>query len=110
MGNLYEIEVEVGRVVTFRELTVDEFETVVRTTGDKNAGWELTQAGLRRSLVRDGAEVLDYQKLVGAQLGKRFSTRQLLMLRTAWEQVHVPGEEDLSRVRAMKVVADSGAT
>lgn len=103
----YEFELEPGRVVAFRELTVSEFETLVKNAGDKNAGWELTQSGLRISLLRDGKEDLSHQKLTGVLLNKRFTTRQLLTLRNAWDRVHLPNEEDLSRVRAMRVVAAS---
>lgn len=102
----YDLEIEPGRVVRFRELTAEEFESIV--TGINNdepgAGWKITQAGLRRSLIRDGAEELDFQKLVGAQLARRFRTKQLMMLRAAWDSVHLPNAEDQARVRAMKVV------
>lgn len=102
----YDLEIEPGRVVRFRELTAEEFEGIV--TGINNDepgyGWKLTQAGLRMSLVRDGAEELNYQKLVGAQLAKRFRTKQLMLLRSAWDSVHMPNAEDQARVRAMKVV------
>jgi hypothetical protein len=101
----YELELSPGRTVAFRELTVEEFESLIRQVGDKDTNWELTQMGLRRSLVRDGTEELTYTKLVGNQLNERFRTPQLLLLRNAWESVHLPKPEDLARVRAMKVVA-----
>lgn len=91
-----------ARVVRFRELTVEEFERCVQLAGDRNVGWKLTQEGLRLSIIEDNGSKLTYTDLAGAQLGERFRTRHLLMLRAAWESVHTPSEEDLARVRAMR--------
>lgn len=103
---VYELELAPGRTVRFRELTAEEFEGLVTgmNGGDPDYGWQLTQAGLRRSLVADGAEELSYTKLVGPLLSRRFTTRQLLMLRQAWDAVHLPTAEDQARVRGMRAV------
>lgn len=101
----YEIELEPGRVVVLRELTTGEFESVFRAVAsDPNQGWELTQRGLRMSLVRDGETELEYKALAGGQLTQRYTVRQMLLLRQAWEAIHLPTAEEQSRVRAMRAV------
>lgn len=102
---VHEFELQAGRVVQLRELTGAEFESLFKALGN-DAGnlWELTQAGLRRSLVRDGDDELTYAQLSGAQLAARYGARQLLLLRQAWESIHLPTTEDQARVRAMRAV------
>lgn len=95
---------EPPREVVIRELTVEEFERAVALAGERNQGWNLTQHGLRMSIVSDGGKELAYTDLVGTKLGERFGTRQLLILRAAWEQIHTPSQEDMARVRAMRAV------
>lgn len=104
----YEFELEPGRTVAFRELTVAEFESArkqMRGADGKLDDWELTQQCLRLCLVRDGAEKLDYQKLTGALLAQRFKMKHLLLINNAWNSVHMPSDEDLARVRGMRVIA-----
>ena len=103
----YELELEPGRVVVFRELSGEEFESVYKAAEASNTvGYELTQNCLRRALVSDGGEALSYKDLAGAQLAQRFRTRHLMMLRQAFESVHLPGAEDDARVRSMRAIAD----
>lgn len=102
----YELEVEPGRVVRFRELSAEEFEAIITGLNPDEAGssWKITQAGLRRSLLADGAEELDFTKLVGTLLTRRFRTKTLMLLRNAWDSVHFPTAEDQARVRGMRAV------
>lgn len=100
----YELEVEPGRIVKFRELTAYEFENLFKAHAA--SPWELTQMGVRRSLVADRGEPIEYKDVAGPALSQRFSSpRALLTLRQAWERVHLPGEEDAARVKAMRAVA-----
>jgi hypothetical protein len=101
-----EIELEPGRLVEMRMLTSEQFEQLYLSMGpNANQAWDLTQNGLRRSLVRDGDVELTYKDLMGPQLSQRFDEpAQLLLLRQAWEQMHMPSAEDQARVRAARVV------
>lgn len=101
----YELEVEPGRVVTLRELTAEEFEAVVRhSASSENKDWELQMQGLRYAIVRDGNQKLTYPEMVGPLLAKRFRVRPLLLLRQAFEHLHMPSAEESGRVKAMRVV------
>ena len=111
MGQTYEVEVSPGRTVILRELTAGEFESMYRAEGSgAHATWDLTQRGVRMSLVQDGDEPLTYPALVGEQLNQRFTTRELLLLRQAWESIHIPSAEDVARVRGMRAVATLGTS
>ncbi|MEQ1731088.1 MAG: hypothetical protein ABL982_22190 [Vicinamibacterales bacterium] len=101
---VHELELAPGRMVALRELTSEEFEGLFRAVAnDPNQNWELTQRGVRLSLIRDGATELEFKLLQGPLLAKRFSVREMLTLRQAWEAIHLPTPEDQGRVRAMRV-------
>lgn len=101
-------EVRPARVVVLKELSARDFEQMLKTMSEKERedSWDMVQNGLRRSIVSDGGKPLDYTKLVGDQLADRYTTKQILMLRHAWQELHSVNEEDLLRVRVMRAVAD----
>lgn len=106
MATSYKIRVAADREVFMRELTVQEFEQALKAAGTNPTAWDLAMQGLRRSLVSDAGEELKYQDLVGQKLGQRFSVKQLIMLKTAWEKIHAPDdkeneEEDLGKAEVI---------
>lgn len=108
MANKYTIKVR-GKTVTFRELGVVEFEAVLRTKtdgGGTGEGWEITQEGLRRSIVEIDGKPVTYADLAGEKLAERFPTREMLVLRNAWDSVHMPSAEDMASVGNMMVVVE----
>lgn len=107
MGATFELEVSKGRVIVLKELGAEEFGQVVDQAGGVNPSteWKLVNFGLMRSIVKDRNEELSYQTLMGPQLERRFTTKEILLLRAAWQQIHLPSEEDGTRVREMRVVA-----
>ena len=95
---IYCVEVTPGRLVHFREMTIDEFEACV-LAADGDMSWRLTQAGLQRSIIAIERKPVNYEDLMGGQMNKMFKVRELLLLRNAWELVHMPPEEEVRRVK-----------
>lgn len=111
MATLYEVDLPGDRVVVLRELTAGEFEAIYRAEGGKpTMDWELTQRGIRMSLVQDRGEALSYTQLTGSLLTDRFSTREMLLLRQAWERIHLPSQEEVARVREPRATASLGSS
>jgi hypothetical protein len=104
VATTHEIDIEPGRTVAIREMTVEELANAVQRVGEKNVAWHLPMEGLRSSLVQDGGTRLTYQDLLGGKLGDRFTAKQLLVMRALWEQVNLPSAEDLAVVHAARVV------
>lgn len=102
-----EFELSPGRWVAIRELRSEEFEQVIRgVANDANKDYELVSQGLRYALVRDGKEELTYQQLAGPLLAQRFHRPvEMMMLRDAFQKLHLPGPEEQARVKAMRAVS-----
>ena len=106
MATTYEVPLPGERVVLLREMTAGEFELMWRAEGDKpGASWEVTQRGLRMTIAAIDGEEVTYADLVGDNLNQRFSVKELLLLRQAWESLHMPSQEDIARVRGMRAIA-----
>ena len=109
MGATFEVEVSPGRLVVLRELGAQEFVDIVDKVGGIKPDTEMKLAveGLRKSLVSiAGTALKPFPDLAGDNLVKQFaSAREFLVARTAWNQIHLPDEEDQSRVKAMRAVS-----
>lgn len=95
----YEVTLSNGRVVRFRELSAVEFDKAIKMAGGADKAWELVNTGLRLSIVSDNGESLTYAQLTGPLMGQRFGTKDLLLLRAAWEAVHVPSQEEIEAAK-----------
>lgn len=95
-----------GRAIILRELACEEFENLALGIGPdvKNPGWELVQRGLRRSIISDRGTDVTQAELTGPLLNRRFRTKQLALLRTAWEQIHGMGTAEAEALKKMRAV------
>lgn len=100
---IYTIEVSEEKLVRFRELKVIEFEACVKEAGGGSDDWDLTNAGVRRSIVEIAGQPISYEDVMGPLIGNYVTTKELLILRQAWSKVHLPQPEDMERVRAIRV-------
>lgn len=98
---VYEVPLPTGKTITFRELTVQEFEACMKEGGTD--GWAIATAGLRRSLLFDGETALSYEHLMGGLLAARFRLKEMMILRAAWDRVNMITEEDMAVVRDLRV-------
>lgn len=98
---VYELPLPTGRTVTFRELTVNEFEACMREGGDD--GWKISQAGLRRSLLKINDKPVTYDMVMGGLLANMFRMKEMMLLRAAWDKVNMVSEEDMDVVRGLRV-------
>lgn len=97
-GKAYTLEVSDERLVVFAELSVAEFEGVLRSVkGDDPMAMSIE--GLGRSVVADRGQALE-RPTSKSELYNRFSLLELLTLRLAWDTIHMPTEEDLRRVKS----------
>ena len=96
----FEMTVSEGRRVVLRELNVAEFGSIV----DQGGGdWALVMRGVRRSLVSDRGEPIRMEQTAGVLMSKRFNVREVMAMRTLWQQVHMIGERQLSSIQAFRV-------
>lgn len=104
---MFEVPLDGGDIAVIRELSATEFEGLYKRTSSAGAdqGWELTQHGLRLSLKSIGDQKFKPEDLIGAQLSAKVnSVRRMMLLRQAWERIHLPTEEEMAGVRAMTAI------
>ncbi len=99
----YKIDIGGGRIVELRALSFEEFTKCNQLA--KNDIFEMPQHGLRHSIVGDNGQPLKYGDLLGRHLDERFTTKQMLLLRAAWEKIHAPDEDDVAALKGMTVVS-----
>lgn len=88
---VFETPLPQGRSVALREYAPQEFMSlskVIALDGPK-AGWEMVMRALETSIVRVDGKDVEYVDLVHS-LREVFSMRELLIVRTVWERIHMP--------------------
>lgn len=104
---VFEVHLDSGRKAKLRELPAIEFEGLYKRTSSagQDQGWELTHHGLRLCLVELDGQRLTPQDLIGKGLSEKVAcTRTMMLLRQAWEQIHLPNAEEQAGVRAMTAI------
>lgn len=104
----FEVPLDGGETAEIEELTAEQFEQVckrVATSNSNDGAWEVTQQGCRMSLKRVGTRVCTPAELLGPGLARACgSPRRMLLIRAAWERVHLPNEEESAGVRNLVAV------
>lgn len=104
---LHRVTIEGELTAELREMTAEEITSLIKMTASSpSAGWDLTQHGVARSLVRFGDRTFKSAELAPSGMLEKVVTKakHLLKLRAAWERLHLPGDEDAADIKAMRVV------
>jgi hypothetical protein len=105
MANTYSIRMDEGLYAEMEELPAEQFEALAKSTaGSSSQGWDLTHRGVALTLRKFGNVEYKPADLVGGLLAKAVpSSRHLMKLRAAWEQIHLPSAEDVADIKGMTV-------
>lgn len=82
------------REVDVREYTPQEFIALGKVVrlDSAMAGWETVMRALEASIVRVDGKPVEYLDLLNS-LRERFSMREIMIIRSVWERVHMPAPE-----------------
>lgn len=99
---IFTVELPGARLVKFQEMSTAEYQNNARLHAD---GWDLTNAGICLTLVSDRGHAPPPLEDINKRteyLSELFRTSELVLLRNAWEEVHMPSPEEMSRVRGIR--------
>lgn len=105
MANTYTVKIEANLEAELEEIPAEQFEQLAKSTaGSSSQGWDLTHRGIALSLRKFGEREFKPADLVGGLLNKAVpTTKHMMKLRAAWEQIHLPSAEDVADIKAMTV-------
>ena len=64
----------------------------------QGTGYNTALEGLRHSIVTIDGRAVKYNDLAGKGLSSHFRSREIVLLQTAWNKMHLPDEEELADV------------
>lgn len=93
-------EVRFGeRVVELVELDAGQMSLVMRAGNvpgnAQGTGYNTALEGLRHSIASIDGKVVKYNDLAGKGLSGYFRSKEIVLLQTAWNKMHLPDEEEL---------------
>lgn len=100
------------RVVELVELDAGQMSLVMKAgnvPGNvQGTGYNTALEGLRHSIAAIDGKAVKYNDLAGKGLSNYFRSKEIVLLQTAWNKMHLPDEEELEAV-GNEMTAISGA-
>jgi hypothetical protein len=102
---IHTLRVAEGVYAELRELPAEMVSDLIKLcSSSKTPGWDIVSRGLALSLKKYGEQTFEPQDLQGPDLERKIgNSKHYMKIRSAWEFLHMPEEDDLADVKKMTV-------